>query len=374
MAKSPKFSRRSFLKRSASVVTAGIAGKTLLSPGTAKAAPLDPSRVVVVSDPQVWLGGDTTNDEIDASRAANMVAAGLKRVAGVTDIAEAMRALVPDTPAYDQARMAIKINHISGYLPTHYSVVRPLFDALVAIGFNPSNITAYDTRSLKANGGPFSGNIGFAEYNQSGNSDANWGGSASIAGRTVRWPLTLYNADWMINVAVYKDHGGPRVTLCCKNHLGSINKGYAGFPCAGTQLAPLNAHAQLSPHWIPGMGGKCVLNVIDAVYGSIEGDNPGNPVDCTPQRIYFSCDPINIDHVGWEDMNNIEGVYQGEPPHLDEGVSLGVGVRDSGKVLRYEMGAVPTRTEVDARIQEHKASSASDDDVKDTIDRYRQGD
>jgi len=54
-----------------------VVGRWVFAPGTARAAVPDPSRVVVVSDPQVWLGGGTTDSEIDAVRCASMVAEGL---------------------------------------------------------------------------------------------------------------------------------------------------------------------------------------------------------------------------------------------------------------------------------------------------------
>ncbi len=372
--KQSTITRRRFIRTSAGAISAGLVGKFALAPSLAHAAVSDPHKVVVVSDPQVWLGDGTTDSEIDALRCANMVVEGLKHLTGAADIEAAMRALVPDNPAYSEAKVAIKVNHLNGALPTHYAVLRPIFDALVSLGVQPGNITAYDTRSLKSSAGPFSGNIQFTEYDHNGSSDANWGGSASIVGCNVRWPRVLYEADWMINAAVYKDHSMPAITLCCKNNLGSVNKGASGFPCSGYQLAPLNAHPQLSPHWIPGMGGKCVLYLVDAIYGSIGGDGPGEPVDCAPQRLYFSTDPVNIDHVGWDDMNNIEGVYQANPPHLDPCVDLGLGVRDLARVVRCDGEAGASRADIERKIIEHRSGAAIDDDVKVLIERYRQGD
>lgn len=334
----------------------------------------DPSRVVVVSDPQVWLGDGVTDAEIDSVRCASMISEGLKHLTGAVDAADAMRALMPATPPYGEARVAIKINHLSSYLPSHYSVIRPIFDTLVSIGVPAANITTYDTRTLQSNGGPIGDDIPFIYYDQNGSSDTDWGGSASIVGCTVRFPRVLYEADWVINTALYKDHGSPSITLCCKNNLGSINKGASGFPCAGQELAPLNANPQISPHWIPGMGGKCVLYVVDAIYGAIENRGPSNPVDCAPQRLYFSTDPVNIDHVGWDDMNNIEGVAHPDPPHLDACVSQGLGVRDLSRVVRCDGQASASRTDLDLRIRDHRSGAATDADVRELIQRYRQND
>jgi hypothetical protein len=97
-------------------------------------------------------------------------------------------------------------------------------------------------------------------------------------------------------------------------------------------------------------------------------------VDCSPQRLYFSTDPVNIDHVGWDDMNNIEGVSHANPPHLDSAVSLGLGVRDLTRVVRCDGQASASRLDLDLRIKDHRSGSATDAEVREIIDRYRQSD
>lgn len=366
-------SRRNFLKSTTGALSLGLLGNMTFGLRRALAAPAPPdaSRVVVVHDPQVWLGGDTTNAQIDAARANNMIAAGLKRLTGSDNVIGAMQALIPPQPPYSSAKVAIKVNHLSGRLATNYAVVRPICDALTTLGVQSSNITVYDTCGPAGCAGPFSGNLNYEQYNHNTSDDAHWGGSDRISGSTVRWPLALYDADWLINAAVFKDHSSPGVSLCCKNHLGSVNKAAAGYPCGGESLAPLNAHRQLSPHWIPAMGGKCVLYVVDAVYGSIKGNGPGNSVDCTPQRIYFSGDPINIDNVGWDDMDHIHGVPHLKPPHLDLGISLGLGVADLARVVRVEIGEATTRLDVDRKIWDYKAGDATEAEIKELIKTYR---
>jgi hypothetical protein len=116
----------------------------------------------------------------------------------------------------------------------------------------------------------------------------------------------------MINLANLKSHTGAGVTLCAKNHYGSLirwpaEKGYydmhtSGFPKGTGEyrcLVDLMGHAQL--------GGKTVLYLIDGLY-------PGrHPIDDAPSRwksapfngdwassLLASQDPVAIDSVAFD--------------------------------------------------------------------------
>lgn len=363
-------SRREFLRSAVGSMAAGVLGSLAFPAREAHAAPPDPNRVVVVHDDSVWLGGSTTNAEIDATRAADMVSTGLQQLTGQSTVADALQAIIPSTPAYSTAKVAIKVNFISNYLPTHQRVISPIIDGLLAIGFQGSNITIYDRHSQATNSGLSNETrvtkalpCSWVSAGQAATLTMIYepGGSGGNT-RTAYWAVPLYEADWQINMAVYKDHwtglsagGRTAVTLCCKNNLGSVDK--SQYPCCGDDLVPLNAHAQLSPHWIGGMGGKCVLYVIDAIYGSITGNGPGNVVDVVPERLYFSCDPINIDYVGTDDMENIEAVDQPTPGHFAPGVAAGLGVMDLGKAVRVDMAGDVTPPDVDVQSVELKGTA-----------------
>jgi len=125
-------------------------------------------------------------------------------------------------------------------------------------------------------------------------------------------PRAFAQADYIINLANLKAHTGAGVTLCAKNHYGSlirwpVQKGYynlhanAFAPGYGKYrpLVDLMGHAHI--------GGKTVLYLIDGLYSGI------HPIDRAPRRwrsspfngdwtssLFASQDPVAIDSVGFD--------------------------------------------------------------------------
>ncbi len=137
--------------------------------------------------------------------------------------------------------------------------------------------------------------------------------SSRPEGKTIdHLPTCFAEADYLINFANLKAHTGGGVTLCAKNHYGSlirwpVQKGYYDIHpgCFSTQtgiyrpLVDLMGHAHL--------GGKTVLYLIDGLY-------PGkHPIDPAPRKwnlppfnghwassLLASQDPVAIDSVGFD--------------------------------------------------------------------------
>jgi hypothetical protein len=127
-------------------------------------------------------------------------------------------------------------------------------------------------------------------------------------------PLAYAEADYIINMANLKSHTGGGVTLCGKNHYGSLIR-YPG------QSGYYNLHQDL-PTWIPAwghyrnlvdlmghehIGGKTLLYFIDGLYAG------EHPTDVIPTRmvmapfngdwsssLFVSQDPVAIDSVGFD--------------------------------------------------------------------------
>jgi len=125
-------------------------------------------------------------------------------------------------------------------------------------------------------------------------------------------PKAYAEAEYLINFANLKAHGGAGVTLCAKNHYGSLfrappDKGYFdlhkdGFSKGSKEyrnLVDLTGHAHL--------GGKTVLYLLDGLYSGI------HPSDRFPKRfasapfnndwtssLFASQDPVAIDSVGFD--------------------------------------------------------------------------
>ncbi|KKK88764.1 hypothetical protein LCGC14_2739870, partial [marine sediment metagenome] len=125
-------------------------------------------------------------------------------------------------------------------------------------------------------------------------------------------PDCFAEAEYLINLANLKSHTGAGVTLCAKNHYGSLirtpaQKGYynmhkCGFS-SGTgeyrALVDLMGHAQL--------GGKTLLYLIDGLYaGRHPIDNAPRKWDSSPfdgdwtSSLFASQDPVAIDSVAFD--------------------------------------------------------------------------
>jgi uncharacterized protein (DUF362 family) len=125
-------------------------------------------------------------------------------------------------------------------------------------------------------------------------------------------PDWFANAEYLINLANLKAHTGTGVTLCAKNHFGSlirtpIQRGYYNMHLASfateektyRPLVDLMGHAHL--------GGKTVLYLVDGLYPGV------HPVDRAPRKwaappfngnwassLLASQDPVAIDSVGFD--------------------------------------------------------------------------
>lgn len=125
-------------------------------------------------------------------------------------------------------------------------------------------------------------------------------------------PTSFAEADYIVNFANLKAHGGTGVTLCGKNHFGSLVRwpaqakyhdmhpnSFAKETKRYREQVDLMGHAHL--------GGKTVLYLID---GLLTGKHPmdGEPRKMAtppfngnwPQSVFASQDPVAIDSVGFD--------------------------------------------------------------------------
>ncbi|MCX8038862.1 MAG: DUF362 domain-containing protein [Candidatus Sumerlaeia bacterium] len=154
-------------------------------------------------------------------------------------------------------------------------------------------------------------------------------------------PASFAEADYLINFANLKAHVGAGVTLCAKNHYGSlirwpVQKGYYDIHpnCFSKEVRIYRPLVDLMGH--DHLGGKTVLYLIDGLFSGL------HPKDPVPQRmkmppfdgrwscsLFASQDPVAIDSVGldflqaeWTDFPRQDGVddylheaaQAGEPP------------------------------------------------------------
>jgi hypothetical protein len=125
-------------------------------------------------------------------------------------------------------------------------------------------------------------------------------------------PSCFAEADYIVNFATFKAHMGTGVTLCGKNHFGSLvrwpaqknyydmhRNSFAKRTGIYREQVDLMGHAQL--------GGKTVLYLIDGLF---TGKHPIDPVPSKmsfapfnndwPKSLFASQDPVAIDSVGFD--------------------------------------------------------------------------
>jgi hypothetical protein len=125
-------------------------------------------------------------------------------------------------------------------------------------------------------------------------------------------PTCFAKAEYLINFANLKAHRGAGVTLCGKNHFGSlirgpVDKGYHDMHQHSLALKSKIYRDQVDLLGHAHLGGKTVLNLIDGLFSGI------HPTDDVPRKwalppfdghwassLLASQDPVAIDSVGFD--------------------------------------------------------------------------
>lgn len=211
---------------------------------------------------------------------------------------------------------------------TNPILLKTLLTSLVKEGgVSPSDITVYDVSRLfpdymvemctegALNGIQFVGrNNGTADEN----APIKW--SYQFSGKVNYLPTCVTEATYVINLANLKGHSYG-ITLCAKNHFGSFINGNLMRPPEGANLHQWLTKAEMGIYSPlvdlmanADLGGKTVLYMLDALIcapsegASITAENsrwqqtPFN--DDYPSSIFVSQDPVAIDSVGADFLNN----------------------------------------------------------------------
>jgi hypothetical protein len=161
--------------------------------------------------------------------------------------------------------------------------------------------------------------------------------SEDVKGSTTYLPTCVTQANYLINLASMKGHNLAGVTLCAKNHFGTIQSDLEGKP---TQQAPqgANLHGTIAAHYFgwgegwtwqqrpmntynalvdlmghPHLGEKTILFMLDALYvaknqsAEIDANSrwQSAPFNGTwPSSIFVSQDNLAIDSVGLDFLSS----------------------------------------------------------------------
>ncbi|OHB75173.1 MAG: hypothetical protein A2W31_05710 [Planctomycetes bacterium RBG_16_64_10] len=140
-------------------------------------------------------------------------------------------------------------------------------------------------------------------------------------------PVCFAEADYLVNIATLKAHGATGVTLCGKNHFGSlirwpVETGYYNMHHNSFSKATQVYREQVDLMGHAHLGGKTAIHLIDGLFSGT------HPIDQAPRRwtsppfqgnwtssLLASQDPVAIDSVGfdflraeWDDHPRRSGV------------------------------------------------------------------
>jgi hypothetical protein len=317
-----------------------------------------PGRVVWAHDPDVtdWKGpGDGhwwEGERVKPDRADAMLAGCVRELTGETTVAAAWARLFRhvnqsrgkgDVGYRPGERITIKPNwvgliylegHVNldtctfirrhDYMNTAPQMILALMRQLTSAGVRPADITVCDTLACliheyydllhgafaDAHYEDYSGKFGRIKVKSSA-TELHW--SSRPQGKAQdHLPTCFAEADYLINFANLKAHTAGGVTLCAKNHYGSlvrwpVQKGYFDMhpACFSTQTSIYRPLVDLMGH--ADLGGKTVLYLIDGLFSGV------HPRDPVPQRmqlapfngqwpcsLFASQDPVAIDSVGFD--------------------------------------------------------------------------
>jgi hypothetical protein len=159
---------------------------------------------------------------------------------------------------------------------------------------------------------------------------------ASDGSYSDKLPQAYLDASYLINIPVFKKHHRAGISLCCKNHFGSIGAYTSGawhlhpsLPAPETSdvtngnYGVYRCFVDIMGH--KDLGGKTILYLVDGLWGSVNWGHP--PVkwhmtpfnDDWPSSLFLSQDPVAIESVGYDFLYYEFDPDQSETEHPEEG-------------------------------------------------------
>ena len=172
------------------------------------------------------------------------------------------------------------------------------------------------------------------------NVEFHWSTSAAYGKRQDYIPRSFAEADYMINFAILKSHDSGGITVCGKNHYGSLLRNpdctlrgqrydyydmHSSLPANRRGMGHYRTLVDLMGH--PELGGKTVLYLVDGLFAGRNWDS--RPVKWNmapfygdwPSSVFVSQDPVAIDSVCYDFLRtewNDYSYYDGADDYLHE--------------------------------------------------------
>ncbi|MCX7995665.1 MAG: DUF362 domain-containing protein [candidate division WOR-3 bacterium] len=310
-----RISRREFLK----YLGSGALGLAF-NPKLGRSSEIDGRASDVV---QCFHTNATSGSNINEPVVQIMMDASIMALTRINDVGEAWKSIFPGITS--SSVIGIKVNCINSALPSHPAFVNCIVNGLRQMRFsgnpfNPYNIIIWDRTDSELVSCGYTIN-----YNNPGqvrcfgtdHSGVGYDNTCTLTIQTASGTYTRYPSrilsqmiDYLIDVAVLKNHSSSQVTLCLKNHYGSINNP-GGLPHASycnPEIPSMNQQIRdvVTPNNIQ------KLFIIDALFGNVTS-GPGGSPNCNPKKLIMSRDPVACDYRGWQ-VINIERQGLGQSP------------------------------------------------------------
>ncbi|MBN1578757.1 MAG: DUF362 domain-containing protein [Chitinispirillaceae bacterium] len=347
--------RRSFIKSAA----AGAAGISLAGPGVSSiiastkqddvvwtdGMAINPAisnlRVVCCHDPEmckIFSSEDILelNEAVDSEKVAANMDKMAMQLAQKTTAEEAWKTIFRSGKAWNETRVAFKVNAVEEKNLPRIAVIKKIIDVLVGLGVQPANIVLYDGH------GNATGTTKLPKYEVCASLTGDkalqavisrkmegMGGmeAVTIPGVTGSFgPKDLVSGaiDILVNIAANKGHDSNfhvgRVTLCLKNHFGTFLKS------SGTAENLHSIEALVTINKIaPIIGGNPVrqqLCIVDSLYASAGGPEEWSSgrIDCMPARIIMGTFAGAVDYCCVKKVRQVVDVLK-KWNHVEEEVA-----------------------------------------------------
>ena len=306
-------SRRDFLKYLGIGALGFVARPRLLSALEKGVVPVSFASDVVQCFHEQATSGSTINEPI----LQMMVDESVMVLSGIRDVGEAWKSLFPGIT--EASVINIKVNCTNRYLPSHPETVNCIVNGLVQMNiggasFKKNNVIVWDRLDSEMT------NCGFTIY--AGNDPGTvrcFGSNHSGVGYDNGVPLNVNGvtsypsrvltqmSNYLINLAVLKTHSSANVTLCLKNHFGSVNNASSLQHTSGGSSAIPSLNQQIRDVITPNNIQK--LFIVDGLFGLYSGGPTGSP-NFNPKLLLMSRDIVACDFQG-QNVINAERVNHG---------------------------------------------------------------